>query len=77
MVPDKERLSLAARAEMSATASQIDPADRFTTDAARLPATRIDSMLELKKPFHSVRIHIIGNRRTTQFNGLHENLSQS
>src|SRR6202034_1000171 len=51
---------------MTAAACQHNPPDCTLAHETRPPLTAIDAMLELKKSFFAIHIHVIGNRRSAE-----------
>lgn len=53
---------------MGSAAGDDDALDRGPTDQARFPGSQIDPVFQLKETADTLRIHIIGNRRTAAAN---------
>ena len=58
---------------MAAAACNHDAFDRPLADQAGLAFSPVDAMLQLKKSFFAVRIHVIRNGGAAQGNGFLEN----
>jgi hypothetical protein len=58
---------LALRAEVSAATGEQNPLYRSAANKTRLARPHIDFVLQLEKAAHAIRINVIRNRRTTEF----------
>src|SRR5208282_880725 len=58
---------------VTAAARQNNPPDCGPAQQAGFPLTAIHSMLELEEAFLSIRVHVIGNRRSAQRDRLAQN----
>jgi len=61
---------LAIEAVVAAASRDYDPLNWSFADKAELASPSIDSVLELKKPFFAIGVHVVGNTRATEADGL-------
>jgi hypothetical protein len=57
-------------AEMGSASGQQDAADGGFAAQAGQPGAHVDAVLELEKTSHSLGIHVVGDGRTTQPDGV-------
>jgi hypothetical protein len=69
-------LFLACRTVMAAPPCDDQALDGSSTNQAGLRFAAVDAMLQLKESFFAVRVHVIGYGRTSESNGLGQNLLQ-
>jgi len=58
---------------MAAASRNYDPLNWSFADDAGFAFPSINSVLELKKTFFAIGVHVVGNTRTTEPNGLSQN----
>ena len=61
---------------MRSPSSQQDAPDRRLAAAAGKAGALVDAVLQLEEAAHAVGVHIIGDRRTAQPDGVLQNLAQ-
>src|SRR5215469_17081666 len=72
----KHRLLLARGAVVGAAASNDDPPDGRLAGAAGLAGTLVDAVFQLEEAANAFRVHVIGDRRAAQPDGVLENSHQ-
>ena len=61
---------------MGSPANEKNPPDGGLADSTRKAGAQVDAVFQLEKPAHSVSIHVVGNRRTAEADGLLQDLQE-